>query len=285
MALKLPLKSNPDSVSSSFSSNASLSPIIQKKYIGKYEVIRLLGRGAFGTVKLAVDPSGENVAIKIVKHRNVHSERERELIEREKKALGTLSHPNIVKLFEIIEDEEKDATYLVFEYVSGGELFNYIVSNGRLTETIARKFLRQIVSALEYCHFNLVVHRDLKPENLLLDENNNIKITDFGLANFITPNKFQTFCGSLHYAAPEILQGQNYGGPPVDVYALGVILYSLVNGHQPYDADSPYEMIKRINQGIHFDYAVSKGSLGTITLTTILNFVRVQNCATWSEKC
>jgi serine/threonine protein kinase len=94
---------------------------------------------------LAVDPStGEQVAIKIVKHRNVHSERERELVEREKKALGTLIHPNIVKLFEIIEDEDKDATYLIFEYVSGGELFNYIVSNGRLTETVARKFLRQV---------------------------------------------------------------------------------------------------------------------------------------------
>jgi serine/threonine protein kinase len=188
----------------------------------------------------------------------VHSERERELVEREKKALSTLIHPNIVKLFEIIEDDDKDATYLIFEYVSGGELFNYIVSNGRLTETVARKFLRQIVSALEYCHFNLIVHRDLKPENLLLDENNNIKITDFGLANFITPNKFQTFCGSLHYAAPEILQGHNYGGPPVDVYALGIILYSLVNGHQPFDAQNPFEMIKRINQGLHFEYAVSK---------------------------
>lgn len=74
----------------------------------------------------------------------MHSERERELVEREKKALGTLIHPNIVKLFEIIEDEDKDATYLIFEYVSGGELFNYIVSNGRLTETVARKFLRQV---------------------------------------------------------------------------------------------------------------------------------------------
>lgn len=74
----------------------------------------------------------------------MHSERERELVEREKKALSTLIHPNIVKLFEIIEDEDKDATYLIFEYVSGGELFNYIVSNGRLTETVARKFLRQV---------------------------------------------------------------------------------------------------------------------------------------------
>jgi serine/threonine protein kinase len=137
-------------------------------------------------------------------------------------------------------------------------LFGFIVSNGRLTELVARKFVRQIISALEYCHFNLIVHRDLKPENLLLDDANNIKITDFGLANFITPQKFTTFCGSLLYAAPEILHGQLYGGPPVDIYALGVILYCLVNGRQPFDAETPYEMLKRINQGLHFDVEVSK---------------------------
>jgi serine/threonine protein kinase len=230
-----------------------------RKKIGQYEVIRLLGRGAFGTVKLALDPTTQTyVAVKILKHRKAQNEREMEMIEREKKALMMLNHPNIVKLLEIIEDEEKQITYLVFEYVSGGELFSYIVSNGRLTETVARKFIRQIISALEYCHFNLIVHRDLKPENLLLDDANNIKITDFGLANFITPQKFSTFCGSLHYAAPEILHGQSYGGPPVDVYALGVILYCLVNGKQPFDADTPYEMIKRISTGLHFDVEVSK---------------------------
>jgi serine/threonine protein kinase len=171
-----------------------------RKKIGRYEVVRLLGRGAFGTVKLALDPETQTyVAVKILKHRKAQNEREMEMIEREKKALMMLNHPNIVKLLEIIEDEEKQITYLVFEYVSGGELFGFIVSNGRLSELVARKFTRQIVSALEYCHFNLTVHRDLKPENLLLDDEDNIKITDFGLANFITPQKFTTFCGSLLY--------------------------------------------------------------------------------------
>jgi serine/threonine protein kinase len=91
-----------------------------------------------------------------------------------------------------------------------------------------------------------------------LDEEDNIKITDFGLANFITPQKFTTFCGSLLYAAPEILHGHEYVGPAVDVYSLGVILYCLVNGRQPFDASSPYEMLKRINQGLHFDVEVTK---------------------------
>eukprot|EP00029_Vermamoeba_vermiformis_P007378 TRINITY_DN317_c0_g1_i5.p1 TRINITY_DN317_c0_g1~~TRINITY_DN317_c0_g1_i5.p1 ORF type:complete len:642 (+),score=103.51 TRINITY_DN317_c0_g1_i5:55-1980(+) len=230
-----------------------------KKYIGRYEIIKLLGRGAFGTVKQGLDPTnGQFVAIKILKRNKARSEREIDMIEREKKALVMLNHPNIVKLLEIIENEEKQITYLVFEYVSGGELFSYIVSHGKLTELVARKFVRQIVSALEYCHFNLIVHRDLKPENLLLDDEDNIKITDFGLANFITPQKFTTFCGSLLYAAPEILHGNEYTGPAADVYSLGIILYCLVNGKQPFDGNSPYEMLKRINQGLHFDAEVTK---------------------------
>lgn len=128
--------------------------------------------------------------------------------------------------------------------------YDLIQSGWQVSEYLTNGSLySQIVSALEYCHFNLIVHRDLKPENLLLDENENIKITDFGLANFITPNnKFSTFCGSLHYgmrsistctigfteltfaisAAPEILNGHQYAGPAVDIYALGVILYCLV---------------------------------------------------------
>jgi serine/threonine protein kinase len=237
------------------------------KMIGNYEVQRILGRGAYGTVKLAVDTvTGEKVAIKILKHRNVRSSRDYDMIEREKRALVTLDHPNIVKLKEIIENEVKQATYLVFEYVAGGELFGYIVSHGRLSEATARKFMRQIVSALEYCHFNLIVHRDLKPENLLLDENENIKITDFGLANFITPNnKFSTFCGSLHYAAPEILNGHQYAGPAVDIYALGVILYCLLNGQQPFDADSPIEMMKKIQHGLTFHHDTSKDVRDLIT--------------------
>lgn len=109
-----------------------------------------------------------------------------------------------------------------------------------------------MISALEYCHAHLIVHRDLKPENLLLDENLNIKITDFGLSNIMSPGKkFTTFCGSLHYACPEILRGEEYVGPGADIWAMGVILYCLVTGSQPWSASSSEDMLDVIlNHGL-----------------------------------
>jgi len=136
---------------------------------------------------------------------------------------------------------------MIFEYAPNGELFDYIVAHGRLSEKDARKFMRQIVSALEYCHSLLIIHRDLKPENLLLDEGYNIKISDFGLSNIMEPGKrFTTFCGSLHYACPEILRGEEYVGPGVDIWSMGVILYCLVVGRQPWDAENAQGLIKSI---------------------------------------
>eukprot|EP01120_Amphizonella_sp_Union-15-10_P016517 TRINITY_DN874_c0_g1_i1.p1 TRINITY_DN874_c0_g1~~TRINITY_DN874_c0_g1_i1.p1 ORF type:complete len:455 (+),score=68.84 TRINITY_DN874_c0_g1_i1:288-1652(+) len=152
---------------------------------------------------------------------------------------------------------------MIFEYISGGELFDYIVSHGRLRESDARRFFRDIISALEYCHYNLIIHRDLKPENLLLQETEEgqlrIKISDFGLANIMVPGKkFSTFCGSLHYACPEILRGEKYLGPGVDIWSMGVILYCLVVGRQPWDADSAQNMVDKImTEGIEIPEWVS----------------------------
>jgi serine/threonine protein kinase len=144
-----------------------------------------------------------------------------------------------VNLKKVVNDERAGRSYMIFEYASQGELFDYIVAHGRLSEKDARKFIRQIVSALEYCHSLLIIHRDLKPENLLLDDGFNIKISDFGLSNIMEPGKrFTTFCGSLHYACPEILRGEEYVGPGVDIWSIGVILYCLVVGRQPWDAEN-----------------------------------------------
>jgi len=147
----------------------------------------------------------------------------------------------------VVNDEKRGRSYMIFEYASQGELFDYIVAHGRLSERDARKFMRQIVSALEYCHSLLIIHRDLKPENLLLDDGYNIKISDFGLSNIMEPGKrFNTFCGSLHYACPEILRGEEYVGPGVDIWSIGVILYCLVVGRQPWDADNAEGLINAI---------------------------------------
>jgi len=179
------------------------------------------------------------------------------MLKREIEILKQLDHPNIIKLYDV--HEENDICYMVFEYVAGGELFDFIVRQGRLSENDARKFMRQIVSAIEYCHSLLIVHRDLKPENLLLDEDGNIKISDFGLSNIIVPGKrFSTFCGSLHYASPEILSGEKYVGPGIDIWSLGIILYCLVVGRQPWDGRTAEEIINAIaNQGLSIPTNIS----------------------------
>jgi carbon catabolite-derepressing protein kinase len=138
---------------------------------------------------------------------------------------------------------------MVLEY-AGGELFDYIVQHGRMTEDKARRFFQQIVCAVEYCHRHKIVHRDLKPENLLLDDNLNVKIADFGLSNIMTDGNFlKTSCGSPNYAAPEVISGKLYAGPEVDVWSCGVILYVLLCGRLPFDDEYIPALFKKIAQG------------------------------------
>jgi carbon catabolite-derepressing protein kinase len=138
---------------------------------------------------------------------------------------------------------------MVLEY-AGGELFDYIVAHGRMTEDKARKFFQQIICAIEYCHRHKIVHRDLKPENLLLDSNLNVKIADFGLSNIMTDGNFlKTSCGSPNYAAPEVISGKLYAGPEVDVWSCGVILYVLLCGRLPFDDEYIPNLFKKIAQG------------------------------------
>lgn len=181
-----------------------------------------------------------------------------------------LHHPYVCGMREMIEHQHN--YYMVFEYINGGQMLDYIISHGRLRERVARKFARQIGSALEYCHKNNIVHRgdcrllelfrvplglslccsiDLKIENILISQTGNIKIIDFGLSNLYNPvSHLATFCGSLYFAAPELLNAKVYTGPEVDVWSFGVVLYVLVCGKVPFDDQSMPALHAKIKRGV-----------------------------------
>ncbi|KAM8882636.1 serine/threonine-protein kinase MARK2 isoform 8-T8 [Synchiropus picturatus] len=220
----------------------------EQPHIGNYRLLKTIGKGNFAKVKLARHVlTGKEVAVKIIDKTQLNSSSLQKLF-REVRIMKMLNHPNIVKLFEVIETEK--TLYLVMEYASGGEVFDYLVAHGRMKEKEARAKFRQIVSAVQYCHQKCIVHRDLKAENLLLDADMNIKIADFGFSNeFTLGNKLDTFCGSPPYAAPELFQGKKYDGPEVDVWSLGVILYTLVSGSLPFDGQNLKELRERVLRG------------------------------------
>uniref|UniRef100_A0A3B3UAH1 MAP/microtubule affinity-regulating kinase 3 n=1 Tax=Poecilia latipinna TaxID=48699 RepID=A0A3B3UAH1_9TELE len=220
----------------------------EQPHIGNYRLLKTIGKGNFAKVKLARHVlTSKEVAVKIIDKTQLNSSSLQKLF-REVRIMKMLNHPNIVKLFEVIETEK--TLYLVMEYASGGEVFDYLVAHGRMKEKEARAKFRQIVSAVQYCHQKCIVHRDLKAENLLLDADMNIKIADFGFSNeFTLGNKLDTFCGSPPYAAPELFQGKKYDGPEVDVWSLGVILYTLVSGSLPFDGQNLKELRERVLRG------------------------------------
>ncbi|XP_017166013.1 serine/threonine-protein kinase MARK2 isoform X6 [Poecilia reticulata] len=220
----------------------------EQPHVGNYRLLKTIGKGNFAKVKLARHVlTSKEVAVKIIDKTQLNSSSLQKLF-REVRIMKMLNHPNIVKLFEVIETEK--TLYLVMEYASGGEVFDYLVAHGRMKEKEARAKFRQIVSAVQYCHQKCIVHRDLKAENLLLDADMNIKIADFGFSNeFTLGNKLDTFCGSPPYAAPELFQGKKYDGPEVDVWSLGVILYTLVSGSLPFDGQNLKELRERVLRG------------------------------------
>ncbi|KAI0399339.1 protein kinase SNF1 [Xylaria palmicola] len=216
---------------------------------GAYDVEKTLGEGSFGKVKLAVHRStGQQVALKIIARKKLISRDMVGRVEREIEYLQLLRHPHIIKLYSVIKTQNEIIMVLEF---AGRELFDYIVQMGKLDEKQARRFFQQMISAVEYCHRHKVVHRDLKPENLLLDDQLNVKIADFGLSNIMTDGNFlRTSCGSPNYAAPEVIGGRLYAGPEVDVWSCGVILYVMLVGRLPFDDENIPSLFAKITRGV-----------------------------------
>ncbi|KAI3405102.2 SNF1 [Candida oxycetoniae] len=239
--------------------------------IGKYQVIKTLGEGSFGKVKLAQhSTTGQKVALKIINRKTLAKSDMQGRVEREISYLRLLRHPHIIKLYDVIKS--KDEIIMVIEY-AGKELFDYIVQRGKMQEDEARRFFQQIIAAVEYCHRHKIVHRDLKPENLLLDDQLNVKIADFGLSNIMTDGNFlKTSCGSPNYAAPEVISGKLYAGPEVDVWSAGVILYVMLCGRLPFDDEFIPALFKKISNGVYtLPQHLSAGAKHLLTRMLVVN--------------
>ena len=218
---------------------------------GKYELGRLLGHGTFAKVYHARNlQSGKSVAMKVVSKEKVIQVGMMEQIKREISVMKMVQHPNIVELHEVLASKSK--IYFAMELVRGGELFSKI-AKGRLKEDLARVYFQQLISAIDFCHSRGVYHRDLKPENLLLDEEGNLKVTDFGLSAFTEHLKqdglLHTTCGTPAYVAPEVIGKKGYDGAKADLWSCGVILYVLLAGFLPFQDDNIVAMYRKIYRG------------------------------------
>ncbi|RWR86471.1 CBL-interacting serine/threonine-protein kinase 12-like protein [Cinnamomum micranthum f. kanehirae] len=224
---------------------------MKTQLLGRYETGKLLGHGSFGKVYHARNVNtNESVAIKVLDKAKILKIGMMAHIKREISILHRVRHPNIVRLYEVMATKSK--IYFVMELVKGGELFRK-VANGRMREDVARKYFQQLISAVRFCHAQGVFHRDLKPENLLVDENGDLKVSDFGLCavsdQIRKDGLFHTFCGTPAYVAPEVLSGKGYYGATADVWSCGVILFVLTAGFLPFHDQNVMAMYRKIYRG------------------------------------
>ncbi|CAB3385380.1 Hypothetical predicted protein [Cloeon dipterum] len=217
-----------------------------------FDLGETLGQGGFAKVKLARHRlTNLSVAIKCMDKIVIGPELKR--IYKEIEALKSFDHPNVCRLLQVIETNTR--IYLVLEYCAGSELFDYIVKSQDLTECQARKFFRDMLSGVAYIHQKGYAHRDIKPENMLLDENNRVKLIDFGLC--ANPagglnEQLATCCGSYAYAAPELLRGVQYYGPKADIWSMGVVLFTLLCGELPFEDKNIQNLHNKIQKGRFF---------------------------------
>ncbi|KAI4307561.1 hypothetical protein L6164_030733 [Bauhinia variegata] len=216
----------------------------------RYELGRLLGQGTFGKVYYARSAiSNQSVAIKTIDKSKIVKSGQAERIKREISVMRLVRHPNIIQLYEVMATKSK--IYFVIEYAKGGELFDK-VSKGKLKEELAHKYFQQLVNAVDFCHSRGVYHRDIKPENLLLDENENLKVSDFGLSALADSKRqdclLHTPCGTPAYVAPEVLRRKGYDGAKADVWSCGVVLFVLLAGYLPFHDSNLIEMYRKIGR-------------------------------------
>lgn len=232
------------------------------KKVGKYELGRTLGEGTFGKVKYAMNTeTNEAVAIKVLDKEKIQKQNMGNQIKKEISIMKMVKHEYIVGMIEVLASKTK--IFIVLELIVGGELFDKIVTVGKLSEEQAFFYFDQLVEGVEYCHKLGVCHRDLKPENLLLDEHGDLKISDFGLSSLYVGDAemdgasrtelLHTTCGTPNYVAPEVIADQGYDGKKADVWSIGVILYVLLAGFLPFDEGTIMALFSKI-QKAEFTY-------------------------------
>ncbi|KAJ4982304.1 hypothetical protein NE237_033141 [Protea cynaroides] len=217
----------------------------------RYELGRLLGQGTFAKVYHAKNiKTSQSVAIKLIDKEKVLRVGLIDQIKREISVMRLVRHPNVVQLYEVMASKTK--IYFAMEYVKGGELFNK-VAKGKLKEEVARKYFQQLIGAVDFCHSREVYHRDIKPENLLLDENGNLKVSDFGLSALGESCRhdglLHTTCGTPAYVAPEVINKKGYDGAKADIWSCGVVLFVLLAGYLPFQDSNLMEMYRKISRG------------------------------------
>ncbi|XP_065840243.1 testis-specific serine/threonine-protein kinase 3-like [Oscarella lobularis] len=225
--------------------------------IDKYALGATLGTGAYAKVKLAQRrDSGAKLAVKIVNKKRAPKDYLAKFLCREMEVLSQLQHQHIIKLHEILETEQK--VYFVMDVAEGGDLLDYINNRGYLSEDESRRVLRQTVLAVQHCHENGIVHRDLKCENILLDKNNDVKVSDFGFARpFRKSQLLETFCGSYAYASPQILNGEPYEGNLSDIWSMGVVAFAMVCGRLPFNDSNVKVLMAQIRGRLNFSSRTS----------------------------
>ena len=217
--------------------------------IGPFKIINQIGKGKFSTVYLALhEETSQKVAIKQIKKSEINTD---ELLIREINIQKILFHPYLTQLYCVIEKGE--SIFLISEYCSKGDIVSNLIENGVFDESFSCKILQQIISSLEYLHKNNICHRDIKPENILLNENSDAKLTDFGLSKYYNKNELlNTNCGSPIYAAPEMLEGKSYDGTKIDIWSLGITLYTMLCGELPFSVEDENDiksLIDNITKG------------------------------------
>ena len=216
----------------------------------------MLGHGHFGTVREAArlaDPFKRLYAVKSIPKEKV--KKELKLMKRELELLRLVDHPNIIKLYETFEDERY--VHIVMEELTGGDLFDHLITHGQYTEKEAATLLEKVISAINYLHSSQICHRDIKPENFLYtfpDKGADVKIIDFGLATKFGEEMMHTVVGTPYYVAPEVLRGSY--GQSCDVWSLGVLLYVLLAGYPPFNGETQQEIFHKI---LHGEYDFDQG--------------------------